>query len=340
MLNAYAKYGSLKSVIDRCDAAVLETLNSSNIREARIAAESFKNGGKRLRPALMILSSLAPNGSGGFESVPDSLIDLAAAVELIHLATLFHDDVIDEVDSRRDSVSARAKYGNYATVLAGDYVLAEALLLVERAGLERSMPEFLRTIRVLVRGESHETSHKFNFDMSEATYYEIISEKSASLFSLACKIGGLSTHVEYADFLGHFGWNLGMAFQMIDDLDDMLDLPNGNMDCDLKNGYLSLPVIHALGALHDGHRDKLIRLIREGDFTASEEREIASICNDQAGIEYAHGEIQKHLDGAETALTRFDGSAAAGMLRMVVEDLKGYARAQLEELRNFTGTPA
>ncbi|UCG50844.1 MAG: polyprenyl synthetase family protein [Candidatus Latescibacterota bacterium] len=336
MLQAIKKYDSMKTVIEKCNTKVLEVLESSNVREAKIAAESFKNGGKRLRPALMILSSLAPTG-GPIATVKPQLIDLAAAVELVHLATLFHDDVIDEVETRRMQRSARAKYGNHASVLAGDFVLAEALLLVQRSELKHTLPEFLRTIRVLIQGESRETAHKFDFDINEAAYFEIISEKSASLFSLSCKVGGLSYHSEYSDLLGHFGWNLGMAFQMIDDLDDMLDLPRGMMDCDLKNGYLALPVIRTLNQLGDGNRQSFVDIIRTGDFTREKEKQIVLLCRDNGGFDRTTAEIHKHLDRARQTLDRFEADGEAkDLLNSVVVDLKSYADLQMDGFVEFS----
>ncbi len=338
MLHGLAKYDGVLSVIEQCNTRVLDVLQASNVREARIAAESFKNGGKRLRPALLILSSLAPTGAP-LESVDGPLLDLAAAVELIHLSSLFHDDVIDEVDKRRTQLSARAKYGNHASVLAGDFVLAEALLFVQRSGMHHTMPEFLRTVRVLVQGESRETQHKFDFDITEAVYFEIISEKSASLFSLSCKVGGMSQHSEFSDLLGHFGWNLGMAFQMIDDLDDMLDLPRRTDDCDLKNGYLSLPLIRTLSKLRDGHREEIIDVIRTGAFTLENERKIVAACREHGGFETVAAEIHKHLGQAHDTLDRFQaGGEARNLLDSVVIDLKSYADAQVSEFLDFSET--
>jgi heptaprenyl diphosphate synthase len=335
MIDALKKYDSMSSIIDRCNGRVLEVLQSSNLREAKIAAESFKNGGKRLRPALMILSSLVHRGQP-LESVEPPAIDLAAAIELIHLATLFHDDVIDNVETRRAQLSARMKYGNHSSVLAGDFVLAEALLLVQKSGMAHTMPEFLRTIRVLVQGESLETLHKFDFDINEATYYEIISEKSASLFALSCKVGGLSRHSEYSDLLGHFGWDLGMAFQMIDDLDDMLDLPRGMRDCDLRNGYIAIPLIRALNSSRDGYRDELIRTIVAGEFTPENERRIVTLCRDHGGFETAGGEIRNHLDRASGVMARFEnGGDARRLLDAIILDLRAYSELQMNEFTSF-----
>jgi geranylgeranyl pyrophosphate synthase len=201
------------------------------------------------------------------------------------------------------------------------------------------MPEFLRTIRVLVQGESRETLHKFDFDLSEALYYEIISEKSASLFALSCKAGAMSGRSEYADLFGHFGWNLGMAFQMIDDLDDMLDLPRGMRDCDLKNGYLALPLIHAFNSLRDGYREDLIRTIRSGDFSRENERKIVAVCRDNGGFDLAASEIRNHLARASEAIAKFGGGGEAkDLLDNVIADLAAYAEVQMNDFAAFDGS--
>jgi octaprenyl-diphosphate synthase len=325
----------LVALIDACNQTVVDTLASSGMHEARIALESFSSGGKRLRPALMLLTSTIPRNLP-IDQIDPSLVDLASAIELIHLATLFHDDVIDEVHMRRNSPSARAKYGSHASVLAGDYSLAEGLNLVQKSRLMNVMPEFLRTIRVLIRGESRETQHKFDFTMSNAAYYEIISEKSASLFALSCKAGALSQQYEFADTLGHFGWNLGMAFQMIDDLDDMLSLFGDSSECDLKNGYFALPFIQALGSLEDGHRDRLTGIVRDADFTLENEKFIAHLCNDLGTIRQAHSEILDHLHHAVGILDRFDRSEAVDLLGCILTDLEQYSTSQVENYQTFS----
>lgn len=334
MMQAIKKYAVLKGVVDQCDDVVRATLERNAVREANIAMESFNNGGKRLRPALLVLSSMLPRNEK-MDTADAGLIDLAGAVELVHLATLFHDDVIDEVDHRRTKLSARLKYGNYASVLTGDFSLAEALDLVQRSGHPEAMPEFIRTLRVLVRGESIETTNKYNYDLTEAQYYDIISEKSASLFALSCKVGALTRGEEYADPLGHFGWGLGMAFQMIDDLDDMLDSPQQSYDCDLRNGYIALPLIRVFSALRDGHRDRLIEVIESAEFTNENERYIVGLCMEYGSIHETTQEIHSHLDRARGALDRFERGDAWRLLVQVVDDLKAYADNQIENYEDF-----
>ena len=337
MIQALKKYAVLTDVIERCNQVVLDTLARNSIREASIAIESFNNGGKRLRPALMILSSAVPEGLGVDDAEPD-LIDLAGAVELVHLATLFHDDVIDEVDHRRSKLSARLKYGNYVSVLSGDFALAEALQMVQRSGHVEAMPDFIRTLGVLVRGESMETEHKFDYDLTEAQYFDIISEKSASLFALSCKVGAMRSGAQYADTLGHFGWSLGMAFQMIDDLDDLLDNPNQSYDCDLRNGYLALPMIRVLSGLRDGHRDELVDIIESADFRPETERFIVALCLEHGAIDETREEIQQHLDRAASGLERFDQSESRELLYGIVGDLKAYSDNQVSNFTSFVET--
>ncbi len=334
MIHALKKYDVLRDIIDRCNAVVVERIKDNQLREANIALESFNNGGKRLRPILLVLSAKAPDG-GALDEIDETLVQLAGAVELVHLATLFHDDVIDQVDTRRAKLSARLKYGNYASVLTGDFALAEALDLVQRSGVAGAMPEFIRTLRTLVRGESLETTHKFDFDLNDAQYYEIISEKSASLFALSCKSGALASGTEYADALGHFGWNLGMAFQMIDDLDDMLDNPQQSYDCDLRNGYIALPMIRVLDTLKDGHRERLVRMIESGDFGPENERYIVGLCLEYGAITQTHQAIDRHLERAADTLSRFSASPAKDLLAGVVKDLRAYAGQQVENFAGF-----
>ena len=332
MMHALKKHDVLLEIVERCNAVVVERIKDNTHSEASIALESFNNGGKRLRPILLVLAAKAP-GARPLEPIDDTLIRLAGAVELVHLATLFHDDVIDQVDTRRAKLSARLKYGNYASVLTGDFALAEALELVQRSGVAQAMPEFIRTLRVLVRGESLETSHKYNYALSEAQYYEIISEKSASLFSLSCKAGALASGGEFADALGHFGWNLGMAFQMIDDLDDMLDTPQHSYDCDLRNGYFALPLIRVLDSLKDGHRERLVRIIEKADFTPATERYIVEMCMEYRAIEQTHAAIDRHLERSLETLARFAPSTSRELLSGIVTELRSYAANQTQ---NFT----
>jgi geranylgeranyl pyrophosphate synthase len=183
-----------------------------------------------------------------------------------------------------------------------------------------------------------ETVHKFDYDLTEAQYFDIISEKSASLFALSCRVGGMRRGTQYADTLGHFGWSLGMAFQMIDDLDDLLDDPNRSYDCDLRNGYLALPMIRVLGSLQDGHRSRLVEIIESADFRPETERYIVSLCLEHGAIEDTRAEIHRHLDRAASQLDRFERSESRDLLFGVAEDLKAYSDNQVANFTSFAET--
>jgi geranylgeranyl pyrophosphate synthase len=180
--------------------------------------------------------------------------------------------------------------------------------------------------------------HKFDYDLTEAQYFDIISEKSASLFALSCKVGGMRSGAQYADTLGHFGWSLGMAFQMIDDLDDLLDNPNRSYDCDLRNGYLALPMIRVLNGLQDGHRDELVHIIESADFRPETERFIVSLCLEHGAIDGTHEEIHRHLDRAASQLERFEDSESRELLSGIVNDLKTYSDNQVSNFTSFVET--
>ena len=140
---------------------------------------------------------------------------------------------------------------------------------------------------------------------------------------------------QYADTLGHFGWNLGMAFQMIDDLDDLLDNPNRSYDCDLRNGYLALPMIRVLNDLQDGHRDELVDIIESAEFSPETERFIVSLCLEHGAIDETHKEILRHLDRAASQLERFQESESRALLHGVVGDLKTYSDNQVSNFTSF-----
>jgi geranylgeranyl pyrophosphate synthase len=145
----------------------------------------------------------------------------------------------------------------------------------------------------------------------------------------------MTRELEYSDTMGHFGWSLGMAFQMIDDLDDMLDTPNSSYDCDLRNGYIALPLIRVFSSLRDGHRDRLVKVIEKADFGPENENFIVSLCMEYGTIEQTSTEIHNHLERARTTLQRFDRSEAWHLLSQVIDDLGAYTDRQVENYAAF-----
>lgn len=203
------------------------------------------SGGKRLRPSLLLLASKLVGDSG------KSAVRLGAVVEMVHTATLVHDDVIDEAETRRGRPSTNAQWGNHTSVLAGDWLYMQAFQLALRERNFRVLDILIALTQMMVEGELVQLERIGKIDVSEADYMELVDRKTAGLFSacarLGALVGGATPQIE--EKLGDYAWNLGMAFQLVDDVLDFtareqtLGKPTGS---DLREGKITLPLIYAL----------------------------------------------------------------------------------------------
>ena len=238
-------------------ARVEERLKSSVQADDRflgeVAGHLLGAGGKRLRPTLALCAGYAARGAGA-PATPDAVTG-GAAVELVHLGSLYHDDVIDEAETRRGVPSVNARWSNIVAILAGDFLLAQASSLA--ASLGAGVAALLAaTIGELCRGQVLELQHLFDVERSEEAYLSSIEGKTASLMATACRIGGMVSDVsaDSLDALTQFGHHLGMCFQVVDDVLDVtrteaeLGKPTGN---DVHEGVYTLPVIYALAKSTD-----------------------------------------------------------------------------------------
>ena len=221
----------------------------------------LQKSGKMLRPRLVYMSAqLHPHD-------PKKVIDISIAVELIHLASLLHDDVIDQAQVRRGCESVNSRWGNQASVLTGDYLFAAAFNLINQHGLDQVMASITSTIQLMCTGEIQQMALNQDLDISEEEYYDKTYRKTACLFAAACRVGALSagTPSLLVEVLDDFGLNLGYAYQLMDDVLDFtaqaeqLGKPAGN---DLTQGNITLPVILALKDQEQGV--KLRNLIETG----------------------------------------------------------------------------
>lgn len=286
-----------------------------------VARHLIEAGGKRVRPALCITASQI------FATHPNpaayDVVRGGVAVELVHLGSLYHDDVMDGAKTRRTVQSVNARWGNLEAILAGDYLLARASgiaadLGTEIAGLLAS------TIGELCEGQVRELRHAFNTDRSEEAYLSSISGKTASLLTTAARIGALvADHPrEIVEALSNFGHHYGMAFQVIDDLldivatDEQLGKPAGN---DLLEGTYTLPVIRALaGPAGENLRNLLGSPIDET--TCNQVREIVKA--DEA-ISSTRNTAKDYLDEARVALSGLDHTPAVETLWATCDILMG-----------------
>jgi heptaprenyl diphosphate synthase len=274
----------LRQRIERRLLGATETIDADM---TEMTSHLVRAGGKRLRPVLSALAStVARTGADAtIAGVSDDAITGGVAVEMVHVGSLHHDDVLDEATTRHNVPSVNARWGNLRAVISGDFLLARASELA--ASLGTDVAQLLAiTIGRLCVGEVQELQVAFQVDRSEDAYIAAIEGKTAALYETACRIGGMvgGAAPEQIDALGRFGLNYGMAFQVVDDIldvvatDEELGKPAGH---DMVEGVYNLPVLRALagpegeelrsllgGALDDVDRVKVLGLVRSSDGVA------------------------------------------------------------------------
>lgn len=260
-----------------------------------------KRAGKRMRPILILL--MARN----FGQITDVTQNAAVGLELLHTASLVHDDVVDESEERRGQASVNATYDNKVAVLVGDYILSTALLCVARTHSEQIVTYLAELGRTLSDGEILQLSNIGRKDISEDVYYDVIKQKTAALFEACAGIGALSSGASEENVMAakQFGQNLGIIFQIRDDIFDYYDSkeigkPTGN---DMAEGKLTLPVIHAVNNGGDEDMKRLALKVKDHSVTAEEIASLVDYTKRMGGIEYAekrmwefHAEAQRFLD--------------------------------------------
>ncbi len=269
---------------------------------ADVAAHLIEAGGKRIRPTLALCATYA---SSSATRANDDAITGAVAVELVHLGSLYHDDVIDEAETRRGVPSVNARWSNIVAILAGDFLLARASSLAASLGADVA-GLLAATIGELCRGQVLELQHLFDTTRSEDGYESTIAGKTAALFATSCRIGGMVARVPdpTLDALTRFGRHLGMCFQIVDDVldltasEDTLGKPAGQ---DLLEGVYTLPVIYALRESPE-LRELLGQPIDNEQLT-----EVRSIATSNGAVDAALGVARDHAVKARDALDGAEG---------------------------------
>jgi octaprenyl-diphosphate synthase len=270
------------------------------------------SGGKRIRPAVLLMAARMAGYTG------ERAVLYASVVEFIHTATLVHDDIIDEAELRRGREAAHTRWGNHLTVLFGDFLYLKSMSLA----LTQDSLEIIRllcdvTLRI-VEGEIYQLTKTGVVDLTEEEHFDIVRRKTAYLFAGCAKIGGMLGPIarEQQDALWDYGFNIGMAFQIVDDLLDFtgeevaLGKPVGG---DLREGKMTLPVIHLLS--RDERAEALIRkVMRDRDVTIDEWREIRSLLTKSRSIDYAYSTAVEFVERAKKALHAFPPSPARDAL--------------------------
>lgn len=264
-----------------------------------IGSHLLRAGGKRLRPALYILCAKCGRQN------PAGLVSVAAAIELIHMATLVHDDVIDNAATRRGLATANARWGNHVTVLAGDYLFAKAFSLISAHGGSGALQILTETICAICEGEISQARDLFNPRQTMEDYLTRIDNKTAGFIAASCQLGAITAGLPPADVeaLRHYGYAIGMAFQITDDLLDVtasseqIGKPAGN---DLRQGVLTLPIIYALQ--HSPQAGELREIIEARDMTDAHVQKGIAVVHTTDAVEYCYRQVSDYLATARRVL--------------------------------------
>ncbi len=283
-------------------------------------AYAIESHGKRLRPALALLAG------GATGNICPSHFDLAVILELIHAATLVHDDILDGADKRRGQPTANAKWGNAISVLLGDCLFAHALKLSTSFPNGEVSRRIAHAASEVCSGEIIQTQRRFDLKLSVPDYYKIIEMKTAALFAAACELGALINEAapEVIDALRIYGLRLGAAYQIYDDVLDLAGdeaLAGKTLGSDLRKGKLTLPILHLLQISDEAERHRLSEIIlngEEGDIIALAERAIAA-----GAVKSAIATGRKMLRDAEKQLLLVPENKYREALSGLVQTLDG-----------------
>lgn len=310
----------------RTDLAAVEVLLEEEIRSDvraayAISGHTLSAGGKRLRPALVVLTARASQ-----QAYPTGTIHASAgAAELIHMASLIHDDVVDNAEERRGRPTANAAFGNQISVLVGDYLLAKSIYLAAREGNIDVIRVFSKVTVGLSEGEVLQITAKGDVDTSEETYLKIIQKKTAGFIAGCCEIGAMLAESSPAQVgaLTSYGMNLGLAFQIADDLLDYTGDPKvtGKPLCgDLREGKMTLPLILALqDAAHQERRDLLAILQEPETLTDAEVETVQTTIARHDGFARTMTAAREYVRKAQAALAILPQSTYRDSLSCLAE---------------------
>jgi octaprenyl-diphosphate synthase len=297
----------VKSDLDRVEREInLESVASVDA-VTTISRYLQSGGGKRLRPILVLLASKLVGG------VTDGSIRMAAVVEMIHTATLVHDDVIDTAKTRRGRPSSNTIWGNHTCVLAGDWLYMQAFHIALRERNFHVLDLLIALTQMMVEGELLQLELIGKINISEADYMELVDRKTASLFSACAKLGALTGGADEATEarMGEFSWNLGIAFQLVDDVLDftshekVLGKPVGS---DLREGKVTLPLIYALQEATTEERKMVEAVLKDANYDRVPFSKILSLIERHHGFERVRERAQAFTDKARSIVTEFPES--------------------------------
>lgn len=304
--------------LEKVEKALVANLDPNLDLVKKIAGHLLFSGGKRLRPLLMLISAR----SCGYEKKDSPAFSVI--FEYLHAATLLHDDVVDGALVRRGNPAAHTIWATPAVILTGDFLLAKSL---ELAAMSEN-PEIIRIIAAITRemsqGEIDQMSRKGDFSLTEEEYMSVIKRKTAVLIEGACKTGALLAGVEKGktEALASYGYHLGMAFQMADDLLDYttdVETLGKNPGADLREGKMTLPVIEALKNAKGSDRDFMMSMLGANDFSVKDFEKFVTLTDENGGISYTKDKAVFHVRKAKEFLSSFGRNEDIETLEMLAD---------------------
>ena len=304
--------------LDRVEVWMEEALESEVSLIPEIGRHLIGSGGKRFRP-LLLLATAALYGYRGENRHP-----LSAVIEFIHTATLLHDDVIDQAQTRRGKVSANNIWGNAASVLVGDYLYSKAFKLMTEYGDLRIIRVLADTTNIMAEGEVFQLVKCGDVTLTEEDYLTIIEKKTSFLISAACAVGAIlgKAPEPQIDALTRFGLNIGSAFQIIDDALDYVaetDAFGKAIGKDLDEGKLTLPLIRTLSLCDDGEREGVLNILKSPDRDSRAMTRIFGLIECYDGIRYAMNKAESYLAEGRAVLSDFPDSPARSALFAIAD---------------------
>lgn len=314
-------YKDIRADLDRVEDRLAYWSHSTNPLTAETTSYVLRKKGKRLRPALVLLTSRL------FNPASEESVFLASLVELLHTASLIHDDIVDHAEVRRGKESVHAKWGPNITVLLGDYLYIKSVGLSLQSRHDRIVRLLAEVSSRMIEGELDECARVGDLGITETQYLDIVEAKTAVLFGACCRIGAILglAPPEDEEALAAYGLNLGKTFQIIDDLLDftgdarVLGKPTLS---DLGEGRITLPLIRALGAHGRAGRERIRALVGRKDIRADERRGLVETLASSGAFDEAARRAREFAEKSLEAISRFPESAAREtLIRLVLFSL-------------------
>ncbi len=303
--------------LEKFEVHFRESMRSNVALLDKIMYYIVKRKGKQLRPMFVFLSAKL------IGQVNDSTYVAASLVELLHTATLVHDDVVDDAHKRRGFFSINALWKNKIAVLVGDYLLSRGLLVALDNGEYRQLQILSNAVKLMSEGELLQIEKARKMDIDEAIYYEIIRQKTASLIAASCSAGmaSVSADQEYIEKMRSFGENVGIAFQIKDDLFDYGEADIGKpRGIDIKEKKMTLPLIYALSKSTASEKKEIIQQIKRYSHRNEVVKNVIGFVNTKGGMDYAILKMEEYKEKALSILQEFPENKA----RLALEHLVNY----------------